>query len=199
MTRILLIRHGATDSVGKRFSGRTQGVQLNEEGRRQAAGLVERLVHLPIRAIYSSPLERTVDTAAPLAKALVLPVNKAEELIEIDCGDWTNREIESLAGDRQFQLFNTYRSVAAIPGGEWMLDAQVRVVRFLQKLSAQHANETVAVVSHGDVIRAALLFYAGIPLDLLLRIEVDPASVSIVTLFDETARINLMNHTGDIR
>ena len=199
MTRILLIRHATTDSVGKRLSGRMAGVHLNEEGRMQAQQLAKRLAHLPVTAIYSSPLERTIETAGPVAQSLHLENIICEDFLEIDFGDWTNCSFEELQSQSQFQHFNTFRSCTRIPGGELMLEAQTRIITGLQKLCVQHPQETVAVVSHADLIKAAVAFYAGIHLDMFQRIEISPASVSVIEIYDETARILLVNHTGGIK
>lgn len=198
MTRFLLIRHATNHTVGKLFAGRMSGVHLNEEGQAQAQQLADRLALLSIDAVYSSPLERAVETAEPLARMKNLSVTICEDFLELELGEWTNTRFEDLAGDPQFKLFNTFRSCARIPGGEMMLEAQVRMVNGLQKLVCQHPDQTVAVVGHADPIKAAVAYYAGIPLDLFQRIEINPASVSVVELYEETARIRLLNHTGGI-
>ena len=198
MTRFLLIRHGMTDTVGKRLAGRTAGVHLNEPGREQAQGLAKRLQHLPVTAIYSSPLERTIETAEPLAKLLNLPLNISAAVTEMNYGEWTGLTIDEVRQQPQFAYYNSFRSNTRIPGGEGMLEAQARIITELKKLGLQHPGETVAVVSHGDLIRAAITYFAGIHLDLFQRIEISPASVSIVEVYDETARITLVNDTGGI-
>jgi probable phosphoglycerate mutase len=196
MTKFLLIRHATTDTVGKRLSGRTAGVHLNEEGKRQAQNLAKRLTNISITAIYSSPLERAVETAEVIAKSHQLQTIICNNFLEIDFGEWTNGSFEELQSQQQFNLFNTFRSCTRIPGGELMLEAQARMVAGLQQLCVQHPNETVAVVSHSDLIKAAITYYAGIHLDLFQRIEVSPASVSIVEVYAETARITLVNGSG---
>lgn len=198
MTKFLLIRHATTDSVGKKLSGRLPGVHLNKEGKEQAQKLAERLAGLPVAAIYSSPLERAVETAEPLANALQLSVNICEDFLEMDFGEWTNRSIEELKDEQKFKLFNSFRSCTRIPGGELMLEAQTRIVSGMQKLSAQHTNETIAIISHSDMIKAAVAYYAGIHLDMFQRIEISPASVSIINVYDETAQIILLNDTGTL-
>lgn len=199
MTRFLLIRHATNNTVGKRFAGRMAGVHLNEEGQQQAQQLAVRLAGLPITAVISSPLERAVETAEPIAQLLQLETVLCEDFLEIDLGEWTNSAFEDLAGDQQFHLFNTFRSCTRVPGGELMLEAQARVIAGLQKLYTQYPQGTVAVVTHSDLIKAAIAYYAGIHLDLFQRIEISPASVSIVELYEETARIQLLNHTGEIQ
>ncbi|WP_324673925.1 histidine phosphatase family protein [Hymenobacter sp. GOD-10R] len=199
MTRFLLIRHATTDAVGKRLSGRTPGVALNNEGQAQAQRLAQQLTSLPLDALYSSPLERAVQTAEPIAKAKGLETIICEAVLEMDFGQWTNRTFKELESDSQFQHFNTFRSNTRIPGGELMLEAQARMVRGLEKLGAQHPNQTVAVVSHADLIKAAVAYYAGIHLDMFQRLEISAASVSIVEVYEETARILLINHTGEIK
>ena len=199
MTRFLLIRHAATDSVGKRLSGRTPGVHLNEEGRVQAQKLAERLAHLPVAAIYSSPLERAVETAAPVEKLLQIRNVTAEDFLEIEFGEWTNCAFGELAGQPQFRRFNLFRSCTRIPGGELMLEAQLRMVAGLEKLRTRHPDQLVAVISHSDLIKASVAYYAGIHLDMFQRIEISPASVSIVEIGEDNARILLLNDTGGIK
>jgi probable phosphoglycerate mutase len=199
MTRFLLIRHAITDAVGKHLSGRTAGVHLNDEGLAQAQELAHRLAVLPLKAIYCSPLERARQTAEPIANVLQIETISDDDFLELDFGEWTGKSFEALSSQPQFSLFNSFRSNARIPGGESMLQAQARIVGGLQKLAAQHPDKTIAVVSHADLIKAALAYYLGIPLDLFQRIEISPASVSILELYDETARILSINDIGGIK
>jgi probable phosphoglycerate mutase len=198
MTKLLLIRHAATDAVGKHLSGRTTGVHLNREGQTQVQKLVQRLTGLPLAAIYTSPLERAVQTAEPIAKALQLDIIFCDDFQELDFGEWTGNSFETLSSEEQFQLFNSFRSNTRIPGGESMLEAQARFITGLQKLCTMHQHQTVAVVSHSDLIKSAVAYYAGIPLDLFQRIEISPASVSVIEVYKETARIILLNEVGGI-
>jgi probable phosphoglycerate mutase len=198
MTKILLIRHALTDSVGKYLSGRTPGVYLNETGRKQAYELAECLTSYPISAVYSSPLERAIETAESIAGIHNLNVITSDNFTEIDFGNWTNTSIESLSNDSYFHYFNTFRSNTRIPGGETMLEAQLRIVKGLQKLSIQNLNKTVAVVSHADLIKSAIAYYTGIPIDLMQRLEISPASVSILEFFEDTVGLSLLNYTGKL-
>jgi probable phosphomutase (TIGR03848 family) len=193
MTRFLLIRHATTEAVGKQLSGRKAGVNLNEEGQAQAQALAQRLVGLPLKAIYSSPVQRAVQTAEPIANVLQLQIVQSDDFQELDFGEWTGAGFDTLAAEVQFQRFNSFRSHTRIPGGETMLEAQVRIVTGLQNLCAIHRDQTVAVVSHSDMIKAAIAYYLGVPLDLFQRIEISPGSVSVVEVYDETARILLVN------
>jgi probable phosphomutase (TIGR03848 family) len=198
MTKFLLIRHALTDSVGKRLSGRTPGVPLNTEGQGQAKQLAARLAQVRLDAIYSSPLERAVQTAAPLAAQHNLETTINNDFLELDFGDWTNCTFLELQDQPQFQRFNSFRSHTRIPGGELMLEAQARAVAGLGKLCAQHPGQTVAVVSHADLLKAAVAYYAGIHLDMFQRLEISPASVSVLEIFEETARILSLNDTGGL-
>ena len=198
MTRFILIRHATNDTVGKLLAGRMKGVHLNEEGKAQAQRLADDVKGLQIDALYSSPMERAIETAEPLAKALHLQVQISEEFLELDLGDWTSITLADVKAKPAFKHFNSFRSGTRIPGGETMLEAQVRFLKGLENLCRQHPQQTVAVVSHGDPIKAAVAYYAGIPLDLFHRMEISPASVSIVEVFEETARVLLVNYTGGI-
>jgi probable phosphomutase (TIGR03848 family) len=185
VTDVLLIRHGLCDVVGSAIAGRSVGVHLNAAGVRQARELARRLGRLPIGAVYSSPLERARETAAPLAERLGLRVELSPELEELDFGAWTGRTIDSLAGDPHWHRFNTERGTTRIPGGETMGEVVARASGGLARIAADHPDGAVAVVSHGDVIRALVAHYAGLPLDHMLRLEVSPASVSAVRLVPE--------------
>ncbi len=148
-------------------------------------------------AVYSSPLERAIETAEPIALNAGVAVQTSEAFGEIHFGEWTGRTFEELAPLPEWQRFNTQRSTARIPGGELMLEVQTRVLSELEKLQQQHPEQTVAVVSHGDVIRAAIAHYAGIHLDLLSRFEISPASVSVVEAGEYAPRIVLLNDVGE--
>ncbi|MCW3091587.1 MAG: hypothetical protein JWP81_2656 [Ferruginibacter sp.] len=198
MTKFILIRHALTDAVGKRLSGRTPGIHLNPEGFEQAHNLAQRLTALPVAAIYSSPLERAVETAIPIAESLHLQNVPCNDFNEIDFGEWTNRIVEDIKDQPLFQQFNSFRSCTRIPGGELMSEAQCRIISGIENLRLQHQQQTVAIVSHADLIKAAIAWYAGIHLDMFHRIEISPASISVIELYDETARILVVNNTGDI-
>jgi probable phosphomutase (TIGR03848 family) len=198
MTKFLLIRHALTDATGHRLLGRRPGIGLNEQGRAQAQTLADRLAGSPIAAVYSSPLERTLETADPIARLLGTDAVPCEDFSEIAFGEWTDASFEKLADQPAFQRFNSFRSCAPIPGGEYMLQAQARMILGLEKLRTQHPRQNVAVVSHGDMIKAAVAYYAGIPLDLFQRIEISPASISVVEIDDAGVRILAVNNTQPV-
>jgi broad specificity phosphatase PhoE len=195
MTGIILIRHALTDSAGKRLTGRLPGVHLNEIGLKQAQFLSINLRNEPISAIYSSPLERAVETAKPIAEALGLELTISEYFTEIDFGEWTNLAIDELRNNQSFRNFNFFRSSARIPGGELMAEAQLRMVRGIEEICRNNRGKTIAIVSHADIIKSAIAYYAGISLDLMGRIEISPASVSVVEIYDQTVRIIKVNQT----
>lgn len=198
MTKILLIRHATNDTVGIRLSGRRAGVHLNEAGRLQAQKLAARLEGMKIHAVYSSPLERAVETAEPIAKILNLETVIDEDFLEINFGDWTFKTFEELDKLPQFQQFNSFRSFTRVPGGESMAEAQLRMINGIEKLCEKHPNETVALVSHADMIKSVVAYYTGTHLDLFHRVEISPASVSIIEIGCGTAAIRLVNYTGEL-
>jgi broad specificity phosphatase PhoE len=195
MTRILLIRHALTDSAGICLTGRLPGVHLNEEGRKQAQQLARKLESDLLSAIYCSPLERAVETATPLAEAMGLELKISEYFTEIDFGEWTNLTIVELRNNQSFRNFNSFRSSVRIPGGEMMPEAQLRMIRGIEEICRNHKEESVAIVCHADMIKSAVAYYAGISLDMMGRIEISPASVSIVEIYDQTVRIIKVNQT----
>ena len=199
MALLLLIRHAeSSGNVSRRLTGRTPGVRLTEHGRAQAVTLAERLGPVPIKAIYSSPLERCLETAEPLRKAKGLPLEADQDLIEVDYGGWTGRSLAQLARTKDWKIVLHTPSMARFPGGEGLLDVQERAVRALQRIAAAHRRQVVAVVSHGDVIRLVLAHFAGVHADLFQRIEIHPASVSAVSVGRSSVRIVRMNDTGTL-
>jgi probable phosphoglycerate mutase len=203
MTTFLLIRHAQTDFVGTTLAGWTEGVRLNEAGRAQAAHLSERLAErlaaVKLAAIYSSPLERALETAVPLAARLNLEVQPLEEVGELRYGRWQGRGFDDLANDPAWHRYNAMRSLARIPGGEMMIEAQARVIAALERLRLTHREETVAVVSHADIIKAALMHYLGMPMDFVHRLEISPASVSVVEVDALAVRVVTVNQTDEPR
>ena len=198
MTTLVLVRHALVDTVGHSIAGWLSGVGLNAEGREQAARLAERLARAKLAAVYSSPLERAIETATPLAERHGLEVVPRERLGEVRFGAWTGRTIDGLAEDETWRRFNAYRSGTRIPGGEMMLEVQARALGECADICRRHPEAAVAVVSHADVIRALLLHFVGAPLDLFLRLEVDPASVSVVEAGEYGARILTLNNTDRV-
>ena len=192
-TTFLLIRHGMTDAVGRVMMGRSPGVHLNAAGRAQAERLAERLRDVRFTAIVSSPLERTRDTAAAIAAPHGLAVEPVDGLLEYEVGEWTGSAFRDLDRDPGWRRFNGVRSITRPPGGELMIDVQQRAVTALLDLRERHPSGTIAAVSHGDVIRAILLFVLGMPIDFLHRLEVSPGTVSVVTFGPAEPRLLSMN------
>jgi len=194
MTRFLLIRHADHDAIGRYLAGQRPGLQLNAAGRAQVKALVPALHDVPLVAVAASPLERTMETAEPIARDHGLEVCIEPDLVEFDVGEWTGRAFASLDGTVEWRRFNAFRSLTRAPGGESMLDVQSRAVRALLELRVRHQEGTVAAVFHGDVIRAVLLHLLGMPIDFFQRIEISPARISIVEIGDE---VRVLQVNGD--
>ena len=197
MTTFLLIRHGETDAIDKSIMGSIPGWHLNASGKQQVAKLAERLAGVPIRAVYSSPLERAIETAEPIARKHNLTAEPVQDLGEVGFGEWEGMTIAQLDSREEWKRFNAFRSATRPPGGELMIEVQTRMVRRFDCLRKRHAGETAAVVSHGDPLRLALAYYLGIPADMLMRFEIKPASVSVLEIHDWGARVACLNHTGE--
>ncbi|WP_297509959.1 histidine phosphatase family protein [uncultured Caulobacter sp.] len=176
-----LIRHGATDALGVSLSGRTNAA-LNGVGAAQARALASRLAGETVDVLYSSPLERALRTAEPLAEAKGLAVEIAEPLNEIDLGDWTGARFEDLDHAPEWAFWNAGRSQHRAPNGESMLEVQARVARWLERIWRARGGGVVAAVSHADVIKAALAHALGLCLDHHARLEISPASLSTVVI-----------------
>jgi broad specificity phosphatase PhoE len=192
---IFLIRHGTTPRVGKGLTGWLPGHSLDDNGRKQAEDLAAGLYGSELAAIYSSPLERTLETAAPLAERLKLEIQTREDLGEVRFGAWQGMDFPEIERDARWAPFNSYRSFTRAPAGEMMLETQARMVRALLSIAESHANQTVAVFSHADAIKSALMHFLGVPLDFHMRLEIAPASVSTVDLFAEIPIVRTINAT----
>jgi len=193
MTVFHLLRHGEHVLRGRVLAGRTPGVGLSARGRLEIAAVADRLAGEKIEALYASPLQRTRETAEILSARLDLPVEYRDDLLELDFGEWTGLSFDAVRADERWRLWSTCRSIAMVPGGESMRAVQERAVRALFELRQAHRNGTVLIVSHGDVIRAALLFALGMPLDFYSRIEVGLASLNTIHIDDSGIRVSAVN------
>lgn len=188
-----LVRHGQYGLIDRALGGRAPGHALSEAGRGEAGRVAGALRGRTVAAVVSSPVQRAQETAAPIAAALGLAVKTDEALVELDCGEWTGMTFDTLRDRPEWHRWNRFRSSAAIPGGETMLAVQARTVAALERLHAVHGEAEVVLVSHADVIKAALLHVLGAPLDHMGRLEVGPGSRSVVAWHDETARVLAAN------
>ncbi|MBX3061573.1 MAG: MSMEG_4193 family putative phosphomutase [Anaerolineae bacterium] len=198
MTEFLLIRHAVNEYVktGK-LAGWTPGVHLNDEGRAQAVALGQRLASTKIDALYASPLERTVETAqAVLEHHPDLTLQLLEQVGEVRYGDWQGAELNKLYRRKQWLMVQAFPSRMRFPNGEAMRHAQMRAVDALEMLAQRHPRSRVAVVFHADIIKLVLAYYLGVPIDLFQRINVSPASLSIISIGYGRIGVNLINETS---
>lgn len=184
MTTILLIRHAVNDFVKTgRLAGWTPGVSLNDEGKKQAEALGQRLASLPIKHIYASPLERTMETAQAVQQHHPhLSIIQNERIGEVRYGEWEGKSIASLRGWKMWDVVQHYPSRAVFPNGEAMRSVQLRMVDEVEKVVQNHPREMVALVSHSDPIKMVIAHYLGMHLDNFQRIMVAPASISTLQL-----------------
>ena len=198
MTLLLLVRHALTDTTGRRLSGRTPGLHLNAAGLEQSRSLVEKLDGVDVDAMYSSPLERCRETAAPLATARGFRVRQRSALAEVDYGDWTNRPLRQLARTKLWQEVRTSPSTVRFPAGESLVEVQQRMIAEAGRLTSEHQGSVVALFSHGDPLRLLLAHYLGLHIDLFQRLAVSPASVSAVAVGKGTPHVLRVNDDGPI-
>jgi probable phosphoglycerate mutase len=196
MPIVLLIRHGENDYVKKgRLAGRLPGVHLNKNGKAQAEAVAERLKAAPIKAIYSSPLERAVETAQPLAAALGLEIQVRDGLIEVDFGEWQDQRLKGLGRTKLWKHVQLAPARFRFPGGESFADAQYRICREIEAIAAQHEpKDLIAIVGHSDPIKLAVAYYLGMPLDLFQRLSVSPASVTALMMGEMGAHLLTLNY-----
>lgn len=198
MTLMLLIRHGANDWVHGRLAGWTPGVHLNDDGRAQAAALSERLGDLPITAIYTSPLERCVETATAIAQPRGLQLRLVEQIGEVRYGEWQGAELKELYKHELWPGVQFYPSGTRFPNGETLGEAQVRMVQALDGLRHQHPKQIIAVVSHADIIKLAIAYYVGMHIDLFQRLVINPCSLTAIAFERMGPRLVAFNDTGSL-
>jgi probable phosphomutase (TIGR03848 family) len=197
-TLVLLVRHGRTSTTGKVLPGRAPGLHLSEAGTAQASVAAERISLLgSIDAVYASPLERTRETAAPIAKATRRRVRAAKGLLECDFGSWTGQRLTTLRKRPEWAQVQGSPSGFRFPGGESFAEMQLRIWNELERLVRIHPGGRIVAVSHADPIKAAVAMATGVHLDLFQRIVVSPCSITPL-LFTASGPIVLaVNSTGD--
>lgn len=198
MATLFLVRHGLTAQTGRILYGQTEGIDLDDRGRAQAERLAERFAPVKLTAIYSSPLERCVQTVEPLAAAQRLPVLPTPELIEMDAGSWTGRTLPQLRRTKLWKTVQESPSMFRFPDGEAFVDAQRRAVAEVERIARRHRRGRVAVATHGDIVRIVLAHLVGTPLDEFQRIVIDAASVSVIAVDGHRTRMLLVNDTGGL-
>ena len=184
MARIILVRHAPTPETGTRLTGRLPGVSLDEAGREAARATGAALADLELSAVYSSPIDRTIETARIVGRPHELRPIPEPGLTEIDFGTWTGETLDSL---RRTDLWETVQQAPSrfrFPGGESFVEAQARAVECTQRIAGEHRGDTVVAVSHSDVIKLLLSHFLGQPLDLFQRFRISTASISDVRLED---------------
>ncbi len=196
-TMILMVRHGRTPTTGKVLPGRAKGLHLSDEGIAEAKRVAERIAEMKkVAAIYASPLERTRETAAPIAKALGLNVVTHKGLLECDFGGWTGASLSSLMKKKEWTTVQRAPSAFRFPNGESFTEMQTRMVSTLDEIRRAHPGKVVVCVSHADPIKAALAHAMGTHLDLFQRIVVSTCSVSAVAYADTGPVVLTVNSTG---
>lgn len=196
MIRFLLIRHATNDLLGRVLYGRTPGVHLNDEGIRQADSLAQALTkRYVLSEVISSPLDRAIETANPIAEMQKLSLTIDDEITEIDVGAWIGGSFSELSNDAGWRDFNRHRATSWPPGGESMMEVQTRAWRCLVRAGGRYRDRdaTVAVITHGDVVRCLLMLLLGMPIDFIHRLEVSPASLSEVQVAGQFISICSIN------
>lgn len=199
-TTLLLVRHGENNWVKeRRLAGWLPGVRLNERGHEQAAALGERLATLPLQAVYSSPLERCLETANYIASPHQLTIIPLEAVGEVRYGEWEGAALKELAQKPEWHAVQFSPSRFQFPGGESLRAVQARAVDALEQMARDHPKQMIVVVSHADVIKLALAHYLGMHLDLFQRIGLATAAVSVIVLGAHGAQVARVNDDGPLQ
>ncbi len=192
---MLLVRHGVTPTTGKLLPGRAPGLDLAEEGRAQASAVAEAIAameHPPV-AVYASPMERTRQTAAPIARALGVRVRVVRELVECDVGDWTGARLRTVARTAHWRNVHAWPGGFRFPAGESFPEMACRAQDAVVRLAGSHRGQTIVAVSHADPIKAVVASASGTPLDLFQRFVISPCSVSAILYADDGPLVLCVN------
>ena len=193
MPFLFLIRHGVNDFTGKRLVGRKPGVHLNEKGREQACLVAESLKIVPFRKIYSSPLERAVETAEPLAQESSKEIIILGSLAELDFGDWTGKSLRNLHKLPDWKLLLTDPEWR-FPGGESLPEVRNRVREMITEVTSKAGKkDRIAIFTHGDVIRLSVEYLLGMEIGGFHHLHVDTASLTIIEYHDGKSRLLGLN------
>ncbi|HEY6577893.1 MAG TPA: histidine phosphatase family protein [Rhizomicrobium sp.] len=178
MPGALLIRHAEHTLQDVVLAGRSPGIHLSARGRERARGLGRALKDEGIAAIQSSPRERCLETAEDISTALGIPIQIEAALDELDFGLWTGAKFAELDDDSAWRNWNERRSLMRPPGGESMVEAQQRILLHLEETARRGISGPVAMVTHAEIVRAALLHARGLSLDAWGTVPVPPGSFS---------------------
>lgn len=193
-TVVIFVRHGQTSSTGKVLPGRAPGLALAERGKAQARAVAEHLgARKGIAALYASPLQRTRETAAPIAKALGLRVRADKGLLECDFGTWTGKSLARLRKLPAWRAVQRNPSGFRFPRGESFAEMSARMSTTVDRYRAAHPGGTVVAVSHADPIKAVAATALGVPLDLFQRIDISPCSITVVSYSHEGPFVHCVN------
>ena len=195
MTTLFLVRHAVTSHTGNKLTGWMEGVSLSQEGRKQAGIAAEGLAHVNFDAIYSSPIERTLETARAIADRQAARVKVRRGLGEVEYGAWTNRSLKTLAKTKLWEQVQRFPSAARFPDGESLREVQSRAVTEIERIVAEHPKGKICCVSHGDVIKLIAAHYLGVHIDLYQRIVIGPASVSVISVTSHGPYVIALNNT----
>lgn len=196
MTLLLLIRHGENDFVKtSKLAGRIPGIHLNEQGQKQAQALGDALKDVPLKAVYSSPLERAMETAMPITSARRLEIIQEPDLMDTDIGSWQGKSIKVLRLAKIWSVVQNAPSRFRFPEGESFVESQARYVSALERIIKKHnkPQDVVAVVFHADPIKLAVSHFLGLPLDNFQRLSADTGSLTALFASDSRASLLKLN------
>lgn len=195
MALIILARHGETDVIGKRLTGRISGVHINARGREQARAIADKLDAEKIGAIFSSPLERTMETAQPLSERCGIPISPHSGLLETNYGAWQGRAYKQLQKLKLWETIHKTPSKVTFPAGESFVSAQQRIVSTLDEIASGLGTEDTAICfSHCDPIRMAVAYYLNMELDDFQRLSIDPGSLTMITIENGKPHLGMINY-----
>jgi len=177
------------------MAGRLPGIHLNERGQKQAQALADAPKDVPIKAIYSSPLERAMETAQPIADARKLTIQQEPDLMDTNVGKWQGRSLKVLRLTKVWKIVQNAPSRFRFPEGESFPETQLRIANVLERIVQQHKKpqDIIAVIFHADPIKLAVSHFLGLPLDHFQRLGCDTGSLTLLHLNEMGANLVKLN------
>lgn len=190
---IVLVRRATCAQMDSVLLGRSIDQPLNLRGEGQARGLARRLLAFSELTIHSSPRRRARHTAGIIASQRESAVTIAPLMDEVDFGSWSGRTFVELAEDPHWRRWNQYRAVTRTPAGDSIRDVQERAMTCFRKLQQSERERTVAIVTHAEVIRSVVLLAMGAPAEDYGRVEISPASLTLLSIQGTQLRLDRLN------
>jgi broad specificity phosphatase PhoE len=196
-TSFLFLRHGESEANIKGIlAGRNSGVNLTAKGRDQISDLAQDLLARKIDLAFTSPLERTMQSSALFLATRNIPLTVDPAFVEMDYGSWSGKKLAILAKKKEWKIIQSDPERFTFPGGESFAAANIRIQNRLNELILKNPRQdkTILIVTHGDIIKMAMAYALGLPLQKFQNFRVDTASISEIVFHQGSYALARFNY-----